>query len=179
DVRVDAAGKDVQPGRIDLLTVLSEIRPDLGDPAVPDPDVSRFDTVRGDHRPPADDHLRARRARKRPRTSIATDTSAAVTDSAGLWLTPPLQRTKSMQAPVSADIATRPGWVVAAASTASTSSAAAVSASLRRSIGTVPAWPAWPVSSISIRLWPAIAETTPTGRARASSTGPCSMCTSQ
>src|SRR5256712_14216824 len=106
DMRVDAAGKDAQPGRVDLLTVLSEVRPDLSDPAVPDPDVSRFDAVGGDHRPAADDHVRARRSRKRPSTSIATDTSAAVTDSAGLWLTPPLQRTKSMQAPGRADIAT-------------------------------------------------------------------------
>src|SRR5207237_9374288 len=106
DMRVDAARRDLQPGRVDLLTVLSEVRPDLGDPAVPDPDVSRFDTVGGDDRPAADDHVRARRLRKRPSTSIATDASAAVTDSAGLWLTPPLQRTKRLQAPVNPEIAT-------------------------------------------------------------------------
>ena len=63
-------------------------------------------------------------------------------------------------------------------STAITHSAAAASASRRSPIGTVPAWPAIPVISIAKRLPPLIAVTTPTGRPSASSTGPCSMCSS-
>ena len=65
------------------------------------------------------------------------------------------------------------------ASTARTSSAAAHSASRRSAMGTVPAWPASPSRPTSIRLCPAIAVTTPTGSPRRSSTGPCSMWTSQ
>src|SRR5438105_5395364 len=105
-VRVDAAGEDMHAGTVDLICLSREVRPDLGDAAVLDPDIRRLDTARGDHGPTANDHGRASSARNRPRTSIATDTSAAVTDSAGLWLTPPLQRTKSIPTPVSADIAT-------------------------------------------------------------------------
>ena len=44
--------------------------------------------------------------------------------------------------------------------------------------GTVPAWPALPSSVTGNRLAPEIAVTQPTGRSRASSTGPCSMCSS-
>src|SRR3989442_11161329 len=54
----------------------------------------------------ADDHVSASSSRQRASTSIATATSSVVTDSAGLWLTPPLQRTNSIPTSVSADMAT-------------------------------------------------------------------------
>ena len=49
----------------------------------------------------------------------------------------------------------------------------------RIGIGTVPAWPAMPCSSTASRVAPAMAVTTPTGRSCASSTGPCSICSSR
>ena len=63
-------------------------------------------------------------------------------------------------------------------STATTASDAAASASRRRFMGTVPACPALPMTSTRSRVAPAMEVTTPTGRFSASSTGPCSMCTS-
>jgi hypothetical protein len=50
---------------------------------------------------------------------------------------------------------------------------------VRSSIGVVPACPASPVKVSANRDCPAIAVTTPKGRSSASSTGPCSMCTSR
>ena len=63
-------------------------------------------------------------------------------------------------------------------STASTHSAAAASASRRSVIGTVPACPAVPRMRRVAREKPLIAVTTPIGNPSASSTGPCSMCSS-
>mmetsp|Transcript_4215 Transcript_4215/g.13405 ORF Transcript_4215/g.13405 Transcript_4215/m.13405 type:complete len:332 (-) Transcript_4215:807-1802(-) len=57
-------------------------------------------------------------------------------------------------------------------------SAAAARGSRRWFMGTVPACPCVPSTLTRRRVWPAIAETTPSGMPRASSCGPCSMCTS-
>ena len=75
-------------------------------------------------------------------------------------------------------VPTRSGSRAQRDSTASTHSAAAASASRRSGIGTVPACPAIPSISTAKRFAPLIAVTTPTGRPSASSTGPCSMCSS-
>src|SRR5207248_10435395 len=91
--RVDAAGKHVKSGRVDLVAVFVEIRSDRGDLVTRDRDVGLLDAPRGDDRPAADDHSISR---NRPSTSIATATSDVCTNSAGLWLTPPLHRTNSM-----------------------------------------------------------------------------------
>ena len=75
-------------------------------------------------------------------------------------------------------VPTVPGISRQVRSTATTASDAAASASRRRFMGTVPAWPARPITSTRSRTAPAMEVTTPTGRSSASSTGPCSMCTS-
>ena len=75
-------------------------------------------------------------------------------------------------------VATRSGVLRASVSIANTHSDAAANASLRRFIGTVPACPATPWISTTKRLAPLIAVTTPTANPSASSTGPCSMCSS-
>src|SRR6185436_15263801 len=75
---------------------------DGDDAAVRDADVRAPRAVGGDDGAAADREVqRAHRSRasastRRRATSIATATSAAVTASAGLWLTPPAQRTKSI-----------------------------------------------------------------------------------
>ena len=70
---------------------------------------------------------------------------------------------------------TIPGVRCAKFSTARIHSAAAASASCLRFMGVVPAWFACPENVNSTRLWPTIASTTPSGRPKCSSTGPCSM----
>ncbi len=106
DVRVDAAGKDVQPRGVDLFAASCRIRTDLGDDPILDRDIRRTDPTRRDDSAAADDHCSARSSRNLPRTSIATPTSSVATDSAGLWLTPPLQRTNSMPMSVISDMYT-------------------------------------------------------------------------
>src|SRR3984893_10014864 len=96
----------MQALRVDLLAGLVEIRPDRRDTTVRDLDVGDLATPSRDHRASADDHPCAKSSRKWLSTSIATATSSVVTDSAGLWLTPPLQRTKSIATSVSSDIVT-------------------------------------------------------------------------
>ena len=75
-------------------------------------------------------------------------------------------------------VPTKPSCVSQWRSTKSTISLAAASASCRLPIGTVPAWPASPVTCTRIRVVPAIAVTTPTGKFSCSNTGPCSICDS-
>jgi hypothetical protein len=105
-MRVDSAGKDVKPGCVDLLTARLEISADRVDAAVHDLDVHAVRAASRDEGPAADYQRSAVSSRKRPTTSVEIETSEAVTDSAGLWLTPPLQRTNSMPTSVSEDIAT-------------------------------------------------------------------------
>src|SRR5690242_6956080 len=96
DVGVDSAGEDVQARGVDLLAAARDIRTDLGDDTAFDDDVGKLDTTGRHDGAAADDHCSARSSRNLPRTSIATATSSVATDSAGLWLTPPLHRTNSM-----------------------------------------------------------------------------------
>src|SRR5438105_3594480 len=115
-VSVDSARKDVKAGCVDLLGGLHvKPRPDLDDATVRECNV-RLDHSRGrDHAAGADDSVdlagqaAASRSMKWSRTSIAVATSSTVTDSAGLWLTPPLQRTNSIPISVIDAIAT-PSW---------------------------------------------------------------------
>src|SRR5438270_2763176 len=93
DVRVDPARKDVQTGRIDLFAVFVEVQSDCRDQVGGCRDVGFVDPPRSHDRAAANDHCFARSSRKRLSTSRATATSSVVTDSAGLWLTPPLHRT--------------------------------------------------------------------------------------
>src|SRR5438067_12147972 len=102
-MRVDAAGEHVETGCVDLLAFRVQVPAHADDPVAGDRDVGHPRPPRRDDRPAADDH---RDSRRRLRTSIATATSDVCTDSAGLWLTPPLQRTNSMPTSVSADITT-------------------------------------------------------------------------
>src|SRR5207302_1391608 len=106
DVRIDSAREDVESSGVNFLTVAAEVRSDVGDAVARDCDVSLDDAKRCHDRTPADDHCFARSSRKRLSTSSATATSSVVTDSAGLWLTPPLQRTNSIPTSVSEDITT-------------------------------------------------------------------------
>ena len=104
DVGVDRAGEDVQTGRVDLFARRGvEGLGDGDDPPVRDADVGVHHAVGRDDRAAPDregvvTHRRsvARPSTRRWATSIATVTSAAVTASAGLWLIPPSQRTKSI-----------------------------------------------------------------------------------
>src|SRR5579864_9504109 len=106
DVRIDPTRKDVQAGGVDLVSAGFEVLGDRGDPSILDRDVGDLGAGRGHHRAAADDQGSASRSRKRPSTSMATATSSSATDSSGLWLTPPRQRTKSMPTSVSADMVT-------------------------------------------------------------------------
>src|SRR3989475_8968393 len=109
-MRIDAARKDVQAGRVDLVgRGPAEVRTDRDDATVRDFDVGFVDAACRDDRASADDHDSDSSSRNVKRTSIATATSSMVTDSAGLWLTPPLQRTKSIAPSRRADIATPTG----------------------------------------------------------------------
>ena len=101
---VDPAREGVKALRVDFRARLVEVRADLHDPPVGDRDVCALDATRRDNRAASDDHSSASIWRNRPRTSIATATSPAVTDSAGLWLMPPLQRTNSIPISVISDI---------------------------------------------------------------------------
>src|SRR5258706_13224604 len=85
------------------------VQPDRRYLAAGDGDISLLNSARGYDRPAADDQLLASSSMARASTSIATATSSMVTDSAGLWLTPPLQRTNSMPTSVSADMTTASG----------------------------------------------------------------------
>src|SRR5207253_7203337 len=91
---------------VDLFAVPGEIRSDVRDVAAVEGNVRLPHGARGDHGPAANDHCWPSRSTKRLSTSMATPTSAVVTDSAGLWLTPPLQRTNSIPTSVSEDITT-------------------------------------------------------------------------
>ena len=75
-------------------------------------------------------------------------------------------------------VATAPSIARATSRARSTNSAAAQSASSRASIGVVPAWPARPERTTRRRAYATIDVTIPSGVSRASSTGPCSMCSS-
>ena len=58
DVGVDDAGEDVQPVGVDRLPGAAlEVRPDLGDQAVADPDVAALGAARGDHRAAANQEI--------------------------------------------------------------------------------------------------------------------------
>ena len=81
---VDPPRKDVKPGSVDLLAVSVEVGTKIRDLAVVDRDVRTLDPARGDERPAANDQLFARSSMNRFTTSMATATSAALTDSAGL-----------------------------------------------------------------------------------------------
>ena len=104
DVGVDATREHVQPGGVDLFAVLGKICAYRRDLVAGDRDIGLLHTARRDDRAAADDHFLPSSSRKRPRTSIANATSASSTDSAGLWLTPPLQRTNNMPMSVISDM---------------------------------------------------------------------------
>lgn len=101
DVGVYAAREHMQAVRVDLVGLLGQVRADFGDDPVRDSDIHALNAPPRDHPPAADDHSKSR---KRDSTSIATPTSSTFTDSAGLWLIPPLQRTKSIAMSVSSDM---------------------------------------------------------------------------
>ena len=61
---------------------------------------------------------------------------------------------------------------------ASAYSAAPRKASLRHSMGVVPAWSAWPMKVTQARRLPTMPSTEPMGMRAASRCGPCSMCSS-
>ncbi len=84
NVRVDAPGEYVQARRIDLLAVAVDVAPNRRDGAVLGHDVSPLDATGRDHRPAANNQLFASSSMNRFTTSMATATSAALTDSAGL-----------------------------------------------------------------------------------------------
>ena len=71
------------------------------------------------------------------------------------------------------------GREVAMRRTSVTMPAAPARASLRRSMGVVPAWDSAPVTVISNQRWPCAPVTTPIGLPSASRIGPCSMCASK
>src|SRR5712691_1241482 len=100
-MRVNATRKDVEPARVEFVSVFIQVPPHFCDAAISDRDVHVLDAAGRDDVSAADDHGSSR---KRPRTSIATATSAVSTDSAGLWLMPPLQRTNSIPMSVISDI---------------------------------------------------------------------------
>src|SRR5258708_18802220 len=106
DVRIDAARKHVQAGRVDLFAVAGKVEADRNDLVAGDRDIGFLDSAVCHDRAPANDHDSASNSRNPDSTSIATATSSVVTDSAGLWLMPPLQRTKSIPTSVRADMAT-------------------------------------------------------------------------
>ena len=106
DVRIDAARKQVQAGGVNLFALFVEVWADIDDLVTGDRDVGLFDSAGGDDGAAPNDHRLASSSRKRLKTSSATSTSSVVTDSAGLWLTPPLQRTNNIPTSVSADITT-------------------------------------------------------------------------
>src|SRR3989441_10419230 len=92
-MRVDAARKDVQASRVDLVGRRpAEVRTDRDDATVRDFDVGFVDAASRDDRASADDHDSDSSSRNVKRTSIATATSSMVTDSAGLWLAPAFPR---------------------------------------------------------------------------------------
>ena len=113
-----------------------------------------------------------RRSASRRRSSVPARTSTVNSTTPGMTLTAPGRVLSTPTVPTAPSISRQ------IRSIAVTASDAAASASYRRCIGTVPAWPARPITSTRIRVEPAIEVTTPTGRSSASSTGPCSMCTS-
>src|SRR2546430_1050671 len=84
DMGVDPARKDVKPCSVDLFAVGVEVGTKIRDLAVVDGDVRPLDPARGDKRPGANDQLFASSSMNRFTTSMATATSAALTDSAGL-----------------------------------------------------------------------------------------------
>src|SRR6266852_9471205 len=95
----------MQARRVDLLALTGKIQSDCSDLVAGDRDIGLLDSAGSHDRAAADDHASAANSRNRETTSIATATSSVVTDSAGLWLMPPLQRTNSIPTSVSADIA--------------------------------------------------------------------------
>ena len=112
------------------------------------------------------------RSAARRQASLSPRTSTVNSTTPGITLTAPGMVRSTPTVP------TAPGTSRQVRSIAATASAAAASASRRRRMGTVPAWPARPITSTRSRVAPAMDVTTPTGRPSASSTGPCSMCTS-
>src|SRR5713226_4755477 len=106
DVRIDTAGKHMQAGRVDLFAVSGKVRSDRNDLVAGGRDIGLLDSAGRHDRAAANDHSFANRSRNPLSTSIATATSSVFTDSAGLWLMPPLQRTKSIPTSVRADMAT-------------------------------------------------------------------------
>src|SRR5207253_8806106 len=94
---------------VDLLAIGGQVPPHGIDPAIRNCDVGVVDTTYGHHPAAADDHRRASCSRNRDVTSSAISTSSVVTDSAGWWLTPPLQRTNSIAIPVRLETST-PSW---------------------------------------------------------------------
>src|SRR3954447_21068272 len=108
-VRVEAAGEDVQAGRVDLLAPASQLVGDLREDAVGDADVGAAWAAGEDDGAAADDHVEGRHAaaafaattRTNSRAaSIAAATSSSATASSGWWLIPPAQRTNSIAASV-------------------------------------------------------------------------------
>src|SRR5712692_10605633 len=96
----------MQAGGVELFAVIGKVQSDRRDLVAADRDIGFLDSASGHDRAAADDHASAANSRSRETTSIATATSSVVTDSAGLWLMPPLQRTNSIPTSVNADIAT-------------------------------------------------------------------------
>src|SRR5258706_12014959 len=109
-VRINAAGKDVQSRGVDFLFGFVQIHSDSTDASVRHRDIGEANRRACHDGSAPDDQVAHRSAasssRNVLRTSMATATSSSVTDSAGVWLMPPLQRTKSIATSVSPAITT-------------------------------------------------------------------------
>ena len=98
-VAVDNPGQKMKARGVDLLgRGTQELRTGFSDQSVGDADVEPARGAGTDHKGIADEHVEAHPTSSRNRVvaSIAAATSSTVTDSAGLWLTPPAQRTNSI-----------------------------------------------------------------------------------